>query len=221
MVKKRYTCILTTRQNSQSHYSIILKTMPKQLLIVFVKNLTLGKVKTRLAKTIGNDRAFKIYEELVLITENATANVKFEKHIYFSNNVINSKWITDKKFVQTGEDIGERMLNAFRDGFTKGFEQIILIGSDLPNISEQIINSGFEALKHSETVFGPAQDGGYYLVGMNRLSSTLFLNKPWSQPSLLKDTLSEINDYSLLHELNDIDTIEDLRESFLNTQFNF
>lgn len=195
--------------------------MSKQLLIVFVKNLTIGKVKTRLAKTIGNDNAFNIYKELVSITEKATANIDFEKHIYFSNEIIDSKWPSDKKFIQTGEDIGERMLNAFKDGFNKGFERIILIGSDLPNISEQIINSGFEALTQSEIVFGPALDGGYYLVGMNTLSSTIFINKPWSQPNLLNQTLSEIKNYSLLEVLNDIDTIEDLRDSFLNTQFEY
>ena len=195
--------------------------MPKQLLIVFVKNLTLGKVKTRLAKTIGNDNAFKIYEKLVSITEQVTSAVEFEKHIYFSNEVIKTKWHNDKKFVQTGEDIGERMLNAFKDGFDKGYEQIILIGSDLPEISEEMITKGFEALKQSQLVFGPAQDGGYYLIGMNELSPLLFQNKPWSQPNLLQATLFEINDYSLLTELNDIDTIEDLRNSFLNNQFNF
>lgn len=195
--------------------------MPKQLLIVFVKNLTLGKVKTRLAKTIGNDNAFKIYEKLVSITEQVTSAVEFEKHIYFSNEVIKTKWHNDKKFVQTGEDIGERMLNAFKDGFGRGYEQIILIGSDLPEISEEMITKGFEALKQSQLVFGPAQDGGYYLIGMNELSPLLFQNKPWSQPNLLQATLFEINDYSLLTELNDIDTIEDLRNSFLNNQFNF
>jgi rSAM/selenodomain-associated transferase 1 len=195
--------------------------MPKQLLIVFVKNLTLGKVKTRLAKTIGNDNAFKIYEKLVSITEQVTSTVEFEKHIYFSNEVITTKWHNEEKLVQTGQDIGERMLNAFKDGFDKGYEQIILIGSDLPEISEEIITKGFEALKQSELVFGPAQDGGYYLIGMNKLSPTLFQNKPWSQPNLLQTTLSETNDYSLLKELNDIDTIEDLRNSFLNNQFKF
>jgi rSAM/selenodomain-associated transferase 1 len=195
--------------------------MSKQLLIVFVKNLTLGKVKTRLAKTIGNNNAFNIYKELVSITEKATVNITIEKHIYFSNEIINSKWITDEKFVQTGEDIGERMFNAFKNSFAKGYEQILLIGSDLPDISEEIILKGFEALNQSEVTFGPAQDGGYYLIGMNTLPPTIFQNKPWSQSSLLRTTLEELNDYSLLGKLNDIDTIEDLRNSTLNNQFKF
>ena len=195
--------------------------MPKQLLIIFVKNIVLGKVKTRLAKTIGNTGAFNVYKTLFNITQTETLKLDIDRHIYYSDVVINSSWPNDDKFIQKGNGIGERMLNAFKDGFNKGYEQIILIGSDLPDISEDIISTGFEALKYSKTVFGPAQDGGYYLVGMNTLSPTIFLNKPWSQPDLLKSTLTQINDYSLLNELNDIDTIEDLRSSFLNTQFRF
>jgi glycosyltransferase A (GT-A) superfamily protein (DUF2064 family) len=113
------------------------------------------------------------------------------------------------------------MSNAFKNSFENGFDQIVLIGSDLPDISKNIIETSFSALKQSNTVFGPAQDGGYYLVGMNSFSPSIFINKPWSQPNLLKSTLIETSDYSLLIELNDIDTIEDLKNSHLNTQFNF
>ena len=195
--------------------------MPKQLLIIFVKNIALGKVKTRLAKTIGNTGAFNVYKVLYNITQTETLKLDIDRHIYFSDVVINSSWPGDEKFTQNGNGIGERMLNAFKAGFNKGYEQIVLIGSDLPDISEAIITSGFKALKYSNIVFGPAQDGGYYLVGMKSFQPTLFLNKPWSQPNLLKETLTEVNNYSLLEELNDIDTIEDLRTSFVNKQFEF
>lgn len=195
--------------------------MPKQLLIIFVKNIVLGKVKTRLAKTIGNTGAFNVYKVLYNITQTETLKLDIDRHIYFSDVVINSSWPGDEKFTQNGNGIGERMLNAFKAGFNKGYEQIVLIGSDLPDISEAIITSGFKALKYSNIVFGPAQDGGYYLVGMKSFQPTLFLNKPWSQPNLLKETLTEVNNYSLLEELNDIDTIEDLRTSFVNKQFEF
>jgi len=195
--------------------------MQKQLLIIFVKNIVLGKVKTRLAKTIGNTGAFNVYKTLYNITQTETIKLDVTRHIYFSDVIINSSWPNDDKFIQNGSGIGERMLNAFKDGFSKGFDQVVLIGSDLPDISEHIINSGFNALKHSKVVLGPAQDGGYYLVGMKTLSPTIFLNKPWSQPSLLKETLAELNNYSLLKELNDIDTIDDLRNSSLNNQFTY
>lgn len=188
--------------------------MKKQLLIVFVKNIKLGKVKTRLAKTIGDEAAFEIYKELVAITEKATTTLDFDKVIYFSDTVVDTKWKNTEKKVQFGVDLGARMQNAFVDGFILGYESIVLIGSDLPEISKDIILKAFDALQYSDTVFGPAQDGGYYLIGMNTIHNTVFENRPWSQPNLLEVTLAELKqnrtNFSLLETLNDIDTYEDL-----------
>lgn len=186
----------------------------KQLLIIFVKNIKLGKVKTRLAKTIGDEGAFEVYTQLVQITEEATQNIAIDTVIYFSDIVINTKWATVPKKVQTGNDLGIRMQNAFSDGFQLGYQSIVLIGSDLPDISTEIILNGFTALEKSDVVFGPAEDGGYYLIGMNALHSIIFKNKPWSQPNLLRVTVSELKtnniDFSLIETLNDIDTFADL-----------
>ena len=125
--------------------------MSKTLLIVFVKNIILGKVKTRLAKTIGDNKAFDVYKQLVDITEECSKKVNADKHIYFSDVVINSKWVNDLKFVQEGEDLGQRMLNAFEHGFNLGYERIILIGSDLPDISEEIIDDAQTVLDTSQS----------------------------------------------------------------------
>lgn len=186
----------------------------KQLLIIFVKNIKLGKVKTRLAKTIGDEGAFEVYSQLVQITEKATENIAVDTVIYFSDTIINSNWNTVHKKVQSGNDLGERMCNAFIDGFKQGYESIVLIGSDLPEISTAIILNGFAVLEKKELVFGPAEDGGYYLIGMNSLNHILFENKPWSQPNLLNITLNELEinniGFSLIETLNDIDTFEDL-----------
>ena len=188
--------------------------MSKNLLIIFVKNIILGKVKTRLAKTIGDVGAFNIYSELVDVTEKASTKVTADKHIYFSDVIIPSKWKDHKKFVQEGKDLGIRMQNAFKNGFEEGYKNVILIGSDLPNISKKIIDSGFEKLKENDIVFGPAEDGGYYLVGMSTMNASIFENKPWSQSGLLDVTLHELNQESkkvaLIESLNDIDTFEDL-----------
>ena len=174
----------------------------------------MGKVKTRLAKTIGNEAAFEVYKELVAITEKATATLDFDKAIYFSDTIVDTKWKNTEKKVQFGVDLGARMQNAFTDGFNLGYEDIILIGSDLPDISKIIIESGFKALKINEVVFGPAEDGGYYLIGMSKLHSFVFDDKPWSQSHLLDVSLNELNKnnvgFSLLEILNDIDTYEDL-----------
>ncbi|REG89829.1 TIGR04282 family arsenosugar biosynthesis glycosyltransferase [Winogradskyella sediminis] len=188
--------------------------MTDTLVIVFVKNITLGTVKTRLAKTIGNLGAFEVYTELVKITENATEQLPIDKRIYFSNTVVESQWPNDYKTVQNGNDLGERMMNAFKDGFEAGYKRIVLIGSDLPDINATHIMNGLKALEANDVVFGPAEDGGYYLVGMSQLEASVFTNKPWSQPHLLTETLQELQknnvSVSTLDTLNDIDTYEDL-----------
>ena len=91
--------------------------MTKELIIVFVKNIKLGKVKTRLAKSIGNQGAFEVYSELVKITEKAIKNLLIDKRIYFSDAIIDTKWENHYKAVQKGENLGERMKNAFIKGF--------------------------------------------------------------------------------------------------------
>ncbi len=191
--------------------------MTKELIIVFVKNIKLGKVKTRLAKTIGNQGAFEVYSELVKITENATENIPIDKRIYFSDAVIKSKWGTHYKAVQEGNNLGERMKNAFIKGFEDGYNRIVLIGSDLPEINSSHIKNGLQALKTNNVVFGPAIDGGYYLVGMTKMYDFIFDNKPWSQSNLLDVTSKELKQnntsFALLNSLNDIDTFEDLEAS--------
>ncbi|WP_186525823.1 TIGR04282 family arsenosugar biosynthesis glycosyltransferase [Seonamhaeicola sediminis] len=188
--------------------------MNKELVIVFVKNIKLGKVKTRLAKTIGNQAAFEVYSELVKITEQATTKLKADKRIYFSDAIIETKWNGFEKHVQEGKNLGIRMKNAFSKGFKDGYNRIVLIGSDLPDINETHINNGLNALKEYNTVFGPSVDGGYYLIGLSKLYHNVFDNKPWSQPNLLEETLQELSakaiTFSILETLNDIDTFEDL-----------
>ncbi|SFZ89356.1 hypothetical protein SAMN05428642_101191 [Flaviramulus basaltis] len=188
--------------------------MNKELVIVFVKNIKLGKVKTRLAKTIGNQGAFEVYSELVKVTENATKNLSADIRIYFSDEVVDTKWKGFKKTTQKGNDLGERMKNAFEDGFHDGYKHIVLIGSDLPDICNNHINEGLNNLKENEVVFGPAEDGGYYLIGMSKMHDFIFENKPWSQSILFEETTSELKlkniKFATLVTLNDIDTFEDL-----------
>ena len=192
----------------------------KKLLIVFVKNGVIGKVKTRLAKTIGEAKAFEVYQQLLTVTESTVKKVNVDKHIYFSDEIEKNQWNGELKFVQQGENLGDRMLTAFKEGFERGYDKVVLIGSDLPDISPEIIQKGLDALEEKEFVFGPAEDGGYYLIGMTKPYRFVFENKPWSKPSLLKETLEELDiqkgSYALLQTLNDIDTIEDLTSSSLS-----
>ena len=191
--------------------------MNKELLIVFVKNIALGKVKTRLAKTIGNQGAFEVYKSLVNLTEEVTEKLDSDKRIYFSDAVIDDRWQHHYKAVQEGANLGERMQNAFLKGFEDGYERIVLIGSDLPDLNTTHIQDGLAALKTSDVVFGPAEDGGYYLIGLSKMNTMVFQNKPWSESHLLSETLTELKvnhiSFSTLVTLNDIDTFEDLAAS--------
>ncbi len=201
--------------------------MPKKLLLVFAKNKLFGLVKTRLAQSIGNEAAFKVYEQLFHLTETETQHVKgIDVHVYFSHEIDESSWGNTPKFVQQGQDLGARMSTAFKEGFKAGYTQIVGIGADLPDLTSKRIEAAFEELECNDFVFGPAADGGYYLIGLNGDKGLyVFEDKPWSTAELLNLTVAEIeaNNHSLflLEELNDIDTLEDLEKSSLSIDRSF
>ncbi|MDX2360511.1 MAG: TIGR04282 family arsenosugar biosynthesis glycosyltransferase [Crocinitomicaceae bacterium] len=198
--------------------------MEKKLVIVFAKNIVLGKVKTRLAKTVGDTAAFNVYKHLIDITQEETRKMKdCDVHIYFSDVIINGIWPNQDKFVQKGNDLGERMQHAFQQSFDKGYTHIVGVGTDLPDLTAEIIQQGLGALQKTDAVFGPSEDGGYYLIGMNKMVTEIFNNKPWSTDTLLDLTVAELNkigiDHTLLQTLNDVDTVEDLENSSIASRF--
>lgn len=206
---------------NQRHSDIL---MNKNCLIVFAKNIVLGKVKTRLAKTIGDTGAVNVYIKLYNITEQASSNVKdTDIQIHFSDEILEGVWPNASKFVQSEGDLGQRMNHAFKNAFEQGYEKVICIGTDLPEMNTEIIEKAFKKLDQTDFVFGPAADGGYYLVGSNEPQSYIFQNKPWSTDGLLELTLNEITEnkhtYTQLDILNDIDTVEDLEKSVLSEEF--
>ena len=189
--------------------------MPKNLLLVFTKNPELGKVKTRLAKTVGNTTALKIYIFLLERTRDIVVKVSADKAVYYSVKVReNDIWdaSTFQKHQQVGEDLGIRMLHAFKNGFKAGYEKVMIIGSDLYDITAETIENAFIALENNEVVIGPAEDGGYYLLGMNSLEEKVFKNKDWGTETVRKNTLEDLKDKKvfLLGELNDVDIFEDI-----------
>ncbi|WP_339341167.1 TIGR04282 family arsenosugar biosynthesis glycosyltransferase [uncultured Polaribacter sp.] len=189
--------------------------MPKNLLLVFTRNPELGKVKTRLAKTVGNATALKIYIFLLERTRDISVKVSADKAVYYSVKVReNDIWDASifQKHQQVGEDLGIRMLHAFKNGFKAGYEKVMIIGSDLYDITAETIENAFIALENNEVVIGPAEDGGYYLLGMNSLEEKVFKNKDWGTETVRKDTLEDLKDKKvfLLGELNDVDVFEDI-----------
>jgi hypothetical protein len=189
--------------------------MPKNLLLVFTRNPELGKVKTRLAKTVGNATALKIYIFLLERTRDISVKVSADKAVYYSVKVReNDIWDASifQKHQQVGEDLGIRMLHAFKNGFKAGYEKVMIIGSDLYDLTAETIENAFIALENNEVVIGPAEDGGYYLLGMNSLEEKVFKNKDWGTETVRKDTLEDLKDKKvfLLGELNDVDVFEDI-----------
>lgn len=189
----------------------------KNLLMIFTRNPELGKCKTRLAATIGNQAALEVYQILLNHTVNITKDLDITKEVHYSVKVReNDIWDNDiyRKKQQSGEDLGQRMKNAFQNGFTNGYTNIIIIGSDMYDLSQKDIENAFRALEDHEYVIGPAMDGGYYLLGMKKMNSRVFENKAWGTETVLQNTLNDLQqtNIKLLEERNDIDYYEDIKD---------
>lgn len=189
----------------------------KNLLLIFVKNPVIGKVKTRMAKHLGNKKALEIYNFLLDHSVQITTPVDVVKQVYYSEEI----WYNDiwdnriySKRSQEGSDLGERMGNAIKNGFNEGFTNIILIGSDIFDLNQHIIENAFRELENHDYVLGPAADGGYYLIGMKSLNSEVFKNKNWGTSSVLKETLDDLKekDLKILETLNDVDVFGDIKD---------
>jgi rSAM/selenodomain-associated transferase 1 len=194
----------------------------RNVLLIFIKNPEAGKVKTRLAKSIGALEALQVYEKLLARTLSAAGKSTVRRQVWYSSFIDNEDDIppeTFEKYLQTGSDLGERMKNAFRQAFEEGADNVVIIGSDCPDLNEAILESAFEQLKTCDLVIGPSEDGGYYLLGMNRFYESLFRDVEWSTESVLTSTIDNATKIGLnitqLPVLNDIDTLEDLRKSSL------
>lgn len=192
--------------------------MKTDALIIFTRNPELGKVKTRLAKTIGDEKALEVYTHLLLHTMNQTRLLTCDKFVFYDTSIIkNDIWpetIYQKK-IQSGGDLGEKMYRAFELLFNMGYKNCMIVGSDLFDLKKEIIDVAFQKLQKNDAVIGPAEDGGYYLLGLKKLNLALFKNKVWGTSTVLTDTLKDLNRQSvyLLETLNDIDTFEDLKRS--------
>ncbi|WBX73544.1 TIGR04282 family arsenosugar biosynthesis glycosyltransferase [Tenacibaculum pacificus] len=198
--------------------------MSKNILLIFTRNPELGKTKTRLAKTVGDETALTIYKFLLAKTNEITANLNCDKAVYYSVKIRdNDIWDTKiyQKHQQKGEDLGIRMENAFKNSFDEKYEKVLIIGSDLYDLSEEIIEDAFDKLNSNDVVIGPAEDGGYYLLGMKTLHPDVFQNKAWGTETVRKDTLNDLQKVNvhLLKELNDVDVFEDIENHSAFQQF--
>ncbi len=187
----------------------------KNLLLIFTRNPELGKCKTRLAATVGNESALDIYKFLLNHTVSLTKDVNAAKQTWYSMKIREDDiWHSSffDKRLQQGSDLGIRMANAFQEGFASNYERIIIIGSDMYDLSKEDIDNAFDILKTKDFVIGPAEDGGYYLLGMKIFKANIFQNKSWGTDMVLRDTLNDLKeeDVHLLAERNDVDLYEDI-----------
>lgn len=185
-------------------------------ILIFTRNPELGKVKSRLARELGTQNALDIYIKLLEHTRNIVAEIDCVRWVGYSVAVRpDDLWENTSfhKFQQHGEDLGKRMHHAFAQAFAAGHHKVLIVGSDLYDLRASHITEAFNALENNDVVIGPAQDGGYYLLGMKSLIPELFKNKDWGTETVRKDTLKDLNKHKVHHleVLNDIDYAQDLQ----------
>ena len=193
--------------------------MARNLLIIFVKAPRRGAVKTRIADAIGAQAACDAYLALVEVLignlrtlPNVQVRYTPDDALLEIPNWLQPTWTSD---AQGQGDLGERLKRAFKDAFATGAERIVIIGSDCPEVNEQDIQSAWAALEDHDVVLGPAEDGGYWLIGLRAEQRALFENISWSTNAVFEQTVARANSANLsidlLRKLHDIDTIDDLK----------
>ncbi len=187
-----------------------------RILLIFIKNPRPGYVKTRLARTVGDAEALRIYHILLNKTREAATGTDAERWLCYSDEATeNDEWPSAqfRKSVQQPGDLGERMAGAFERAFEAGADRVVIIGSDCPELTPALLTKAFDALSTHDFVLGPTFDGGYYLLGMRAFNPSVFHEVAWSTEAVLPTTLARIQSLDqnvfLLPVLSDVDTEED------------
>ncbi|SDY88323.1 TIGR04282 family arsenosugar biosynthesis glycosyltransferase [Hymenobacter psychrophilus] len=187
-------------------------------LIIFARHPELGRVKTRLAAGIGNEAALEAYRALLAHTRAVVAPLAVHKTAWLVGDnapAAAADWAGFEQRPQPAGDLGQKMQAAFAYDFARPVEAAVIIGTDCPGLTPGHLTAAFAALRTHDVVLGPAVDGGYYLLGMKRLHPEFFANKPWSTATVRAETLADAArlglQVHLLPELQDLDTVDDLR----------
>ena len=186
-------------------------------LVIFVKNARRGNVKTRLASSLGKDKALSIYLALCERVRNVCLGFSGKCYVYYSEyippepDVWEDDFFIKRKQYQVA-DLGLRMQAAFNE-LLPVHSSVRLIGTDIPHLSNDLLEESILLLKNTDVILGPSDDGGYYLIGMKKTNDFLFNNMTWSVDTVLSETIQRISrnnaTYHLLKTLPDIDTADD------------
>lgn len=202
-------------------------TAQPRALIVFAKYPLSGKVKTRLSPPLTPEEAAALYgcmlEDSVAMARTLSGITPF---IFYQNDPGAAQYFKTLapeilSSPQAGENLGERLKNAFAGTFKRGFTEVAVIGTDSPDLPSEYICEAFSRLDEEQidVVFGPAEDGGYYLLGLKRVWGELFRGLPWSSRELLAASIERAKalslGVSLLPSWHDIDTEADLKRAAL------
>ena len=191
-------------------------------LIIMAKPPIMGKVKTRLAKGIGDENALVVYQNLLGHTLQIAKKSSVEPTIFATEESPFFGECGFDQYLQSDGDLGKRMELACRQ-MLSSVQKVIIIGTDCPDISHKHIDEANNLLDSHDVVFGPCEDGGYYLLGLKKPHKELFIDLPWSTDSLLALTMNRCEEAgiktALLGELSDVDTIDDLKKSSLWQMF--
>lgn len=186
----------------------------KVALIIMIKNPVLGKAKTRIASTTGDEEALRIYKLLLAHTRDVTSKTSFNKYLYYSDQVENDQWSEKiyNKRVQSNGDLGHRLRSAFSE-LSEEYSRMIVIGSDCAEITPEHIETAAQALNDNDIVLGPVYDGGYYLLGMKGYHPEVITDIEWSTDVVAEQTISKAKSKGLSFQkikmLHDIDYHED------------
>lgn len=205
----------------------IQRSSPRTALVIFAKAPIPGYVKTRLCPPLTPDEAATLHGSFVLDTLERTRlaatqlKSQFDRYLACapSSTHVFFKIMEERQGVrvidQVGDDLGTRMHHAFETIFARGYRQVLIIGTDVPILPLDHLKQALTKLGQYDLVLGPAQDGGYYLIGLKQPNPTLFLDIPWSTDQVLKltqDKAARIGlKTALLEPWRDVDTLADLQ----------
>lgn len=196
--------------------------MTAPCLAIAAKQPERGKVKTRIAAKVGDDWAVELCRCALHDTLALAISIAEVEHVlsYAPPNEAARRYFADaapafELLPQQGADLGERMTDLLNQ-LMQRFSPLVLIGSDSPDLPAAFIKRAFDLLRrHADVVLGPAEDGGYYLIGLNSMEPTLFERIDWSTPAVADQTRARASEASLrLAELprwHDLDTVADLQ----------